>query len=185
MDTNRVLAGQISLVACFAIYLVWWYRGYRPGVVVSRIGGANGALLLAMVMLGAVGIWLGLAPIPASSSPKIEPTSIAICALAAYIVLLLVTRFVFHRVVTTELILIVGWTALEVTVIVSLNAAGILSEGRFLAMCVVLALAFVVSVVLYVAYYRMEEMRAFYAAMVPLVVAMASMAMLVALACER
>jgi hypothetical protein len=87
--------------------------------------------------------------------------------------------------VTTELILIVAWTAIEVVVIVNLNAAGALFDGRFIAMCIVLAAAFAVSVILYVAYYRMEEMRAFYAAMVPLFAAAASMTALIAAVCVR
>ena len=42
-------------------------------------------------------------------------------------------------------------------------------------MCCVIGLAFTISMVLYVAYYRMEEMKAFYAAMVPLVTEAAAM----------
>ena len=43
-----------------------------------------------------------------------------------------------------------------------------------------IAAAFVISMILYVAYYKMEEMKAFYAAMVPLVTEAAAMAMMVA-----
>ncbi|MDO5133899.1 MAG: hypothetical protein Q4D81_13115 [Eubacteriales bacterium] len=55
------------------------------------------------------------------------------------------------------------------TFINRLNAACILSGRGFKIMCIVIAAAFLISMVLYVAYYRMEEMKAFYAAMVPLV----------------
>lgn len=182
---NRVIAGQVSLIACFALYIVWWYRGYRPGVDVSRIGGVNGALLLAMVALACVGIWLSLTPAPATSRPILDSSTIAMVAVVVYVVLLLVTRFLFQRIVTTELILIVAWTAIEAVVLVNLNAAGALPDGRFIAMCIVLAAAFAVSVILYVAYYRMEEMRAFYAAMVPLFAAAASMTALIAAVCLR
>ena len=48
-------------------------------------------------------------------------------------------------------------------------------------MVVVLILAFVISIILYVAYYRMEEIKAFYAAMVPLVTEAAAMIVLVGL----
>ena len=51
-------------------------------------------------------------------------------------------------------------------------------NSRFLIICVVIILAFVLSIILYVAYYRMEEMRAFYAAMVPLIMEAAAMAVL-------
>ncbi len=182
---NRVIAGQVSLIACFVLYIVWWYRGYRPGVDVSRVGGVNGVLFLAMVVLACVGIWLSLTPVPAISRPVLDSSTIAMIAVAVYVVLLLVTRLLFSRIVTTELILIVAWTALEAVVIVNLNAAGALLDGRFLAMCIALAAAFAVSVILYVAYYRMEEMRAFYAAMVPLFAAAASMTALIAAACLR
>ena len=60
-----------------------------------------------------------------------------------------------------------------------LYAAGALENGSFLAVCMVIAAAFLISIVLYVAYYRMEEMKAFYAAMVPLVTEAVTMGVLV------
>ena len=70
---------------------------------------------------------------------------------------------------------------LEIAVICNLNAAGGLPERGFTFMCVVIAFAFIISVILYVAYYRMEEMRAFYAAMVPLILAGLTMGILIVL----
>ena len=52
-------------------------------------------------------------------------------------------------------------------------------DRGFAVMCIVIAAAFLISMVLYVAYYRMEEMRAFYAAMVPLITEAAAMAVLI------
>ena len=133
---RRILTGQTLLVLCCVFYLIWWYRGYRPGAVSGRVSGINGILLL-------------------------------------------ITRYGFHRIVTTELILIVGWTVLEMTVINRLSAAGGLSDRGFAVMCIVIAAAFLISMVLYVAYYRMEEMKAFYAAMVPLVTEASAMVVLI------
>ena len=135
---RRILIGQVSLIICCILYILWWYRGYRPGTTVDRIGGLNGMLLL-------------------------------------------ITRTLFHRVVTTELILIVLWAVLEIAVINKLNAGGILSDKLFLFMTIVIIAVFILDIVLYVAYYRMEEMRAFYAAMVPLIVAAVTSGMLVIL----
>jgi len=73
--------------------------------------------------------------------------------------------------VTSELLLIVAWTMLELWAIVVLNGGGSLSDVRLTILAVVLAAAFIVSIILYVAYYRMEEIRAFYAAMIPLIAA--------------
>ena len=133
----------------------------------NRIGGANGILLLGTAVLGVVGVVLSLTKVPLITTPKIGEIWILVVGIAAYVLLLLMTRFVFHRIVTTELILIVGWTMLEIAVICNLNAAGGLSESGFTIMCTVIAVAFIISIILYVAYYRMEEMKAFYTAMVP------------------
>ena len=139
----------------------------------------NGILLLITAGLGLAGGVLSLLPIPTVRDYWISPSSIAVIGVAAYIVLLLVTDFLFHRMVTTELILIVGWTMLELVVAGRFYAAGVLENGSFLAVCMVIAAAFLISIVLYVAYYRMEEMKAFYAAMVPLVTEAVTMGVLV------
>lgn len=180
---HRILTGQVLLILCCITYLIWWYRGFRPGVNVSRVGGMNGALLLITAVLGIAGIMFSVLSDGKETAPaKISPQLITAAGIAAYIAFLLITSFLFDRVVTTELILIVGWTALEMQVINRLNAMGNLSDGQFLVMCAIIAAAFVISMVLYVAYYRMDEMRAFYMAMVPLVTEALSMGILVCLA---
>ena len=146
----------------------------------NRVSGANGMLLLCTAAFGITGVVLSLTSSPAITPPKIDSMWILTMGIASYIILLLVTRFAFHRVVTTELILIVGWTMLEIAVINKLNAAGGLSDRGFTAMCIVIAIAFIISIILYVAYYRMEDMKAFYAAMVPLITAALSMGILIA-----
>ena len=177
---RRILTGQTLLIICCVFYMIWWYRCYRPGESVNRIGGANGILLLGTAVLGVVGVVLSLTKVPLITTPKIGEIWILVVGIAAYVLLLLMTRFVFHRIVTTELILIVGWTMLEIAVICNLNAAGGLSESGFTIMCTVIAVACIISIILYVAYYRMEEMKAFYTAMVPLVSAALSMGILIA-----
>ena len=50
-------------------------------------------------------------------------------AIAAYLILLAVTRLFFHRQVTTELFLIVGWTALALSEINVLYGTGRFFHG--------------------------------------------------------
>ena len=176
---RRVMIGQMLLILCCIFYLIWWYRGFRPNVIVSRVGGVNGILLMITAVLGMAGIFISMSHISAVTEPKIDQSVIVLGGIILYVGLLLVTRLVFHRIVTTELILIVGWTVLELTVINRLNAAGYLSDRKFSAMCIVIAIAFLISMVLYVAYYRMEETKAFYVAMVPLITESVAMAVLV------
>ena len=49
---RRVIIGQILLIICCVFYILWWYRGYRPGVTVNRVGGLNGMLLLMTAAFG-------------------------------------------------------------------------------------------------------------------------------------
>ena len=171
---GQLLAGQILLIICFVIYCIWWYRGFRPGVNVSRVNGLNGLLLAVTALTGAIGIALSLLS-TSTASPLISPATILISGVVGYIVLLLITRFLFDRIVTSELLLIVVWTLLEIWVICS----GILPESRFWTMIAVIAVAFVISMICYVAYYKMEEMKAFYTAMAPLILGIVSMTVLV------
>lgn len=176
---NRIMSGQILMVLCCMVYLVWWYRGYRPGVDVNRVGGLNGILLLLTEGLGIAGAVMSMMPVPLVSEMRTDPSVIAFGGIIVYVLLLLVTRLFFQRIVTAELILIVGWTVLEAIVITRLDAAGMLGGSGFLIMCMVLSVAFVISMVLYVAYYRIDEMKAFYTAMIPLVTEAVSMIVLI------
>ena len=57
---RTVLIGQILVILGCIVYLVWWYRGFRPGTSVNRVGGINGALLLVTAVLALSGIALSL-----------------------------------------------------------------------------------------------------------------------------
>jgi hypothetical protein len=175
---KKIILGQILLIICCVFYLIWWYRGYRPGVSVRRSSGLNGLLFMATAFFGMAGVAFSLSPVESVRMPRISPMTIVLAGVIGYVVLLIVTTRIFHRTVTTELLLITCWTVLEMTVINHLYSAEVLSDKGFAGMCVCIALAFAVSIVLYVAYYRMEEMKAFYAAMVPLVTEGVTMAIL-------
>ena len=176
-----MLHGQILLIFCFLFYLIWWYRGFRPGVSVIRVRGLNGLILAITALTGIAGVALSLTgDVP--TTLKISHTAILSTGIVAYIVLLLVTRFLLDRVVTSELLLIVAWTMLEVWVANCLDGAGRLPGARFGIMIAVLALACLGSMVCYVLYYRIEEKAAFYTAMAPLIAGIVSMVVLLLMA---
>ncbi len=176
---TKALTGQIFLVICCIFYMIWWYRGYRPNVIVDRVGGVNGVLLMLTAAFGIIGVILTLFPIPKMIPLMFSQKLAVMIGIAAYILLLIVTRYGFGRIVTTELFLIVGWTLLEMTLINRLYAGEFLQGRSFYLMSAVIVAAFIISMVLYVAYYRMEEMKAFYAAMVPLITEALSMTVLI------
>ena len=182
VSVHKLFAGQILLILCCALYLVWWSVSYRPGISVSRVSGFRGLLLMITALCGVTGMVLSVAGanhLPGSSARKLSGTFILISGVVLYFIMMLITTIVFHRIVTTELFLITGWGALELMAVSALNGAGIFQNGAFLGMAAVIAAAWILSMVLYVLYYRMEAHRAFYAAMVPLIAEAASMLILI------
>lgn len=180
-NKHQLLSGQILLIICFVLYLIWWYRGFRPGSAVSRVKGFNGLLLTLTAVTGIGGIALSLLSTKTAIT-LLSPAAILTAGAVGYIVLLLITRFLFNRIVTSELLLIVMWTMLEVWVINCLDGTVWLPGARFWIMCGMLAISFVISMFCYVAYYKMEEMKAFYIAMVPLGLGIVSMTVLMLMA---
>ena len=185
---KHIVTGQVLLIMCCMVYTIWWYRGFRPKKHVSRVGGINGVLLMVTVVLGIAGIIFSLIPENRNLADrsvqipqKMNTMHIIFAGIVGYLILLLVTQYFLKREVTTELILIVGWITLEVAVINRLNAEGFLPDNRFFGMCIVLAIAFVISIILYVMYYRMDDTKAFYSAMIPLITEAVSMGVLIAM----
>lgn len=176
---RHIITGQTLLIACCIFYMIWWYRGFRPNVEADRMGGINGVLLLITAVLGVAGILFSLMPTPETATIKYSQIYIIIGGIAAYIILMMVTKYAFNRIVTSELFLIVGWTMLELSLLNRLDGSNLLSGTRLITVYVSVTLAFIISMILYVAYYRMEDNAAFYSAMVPLVTEAASMGVLI------
>ena len=176
---RHIITGQTLLIACCIFYMIWWYRGFRPNVEADRLGGINGILLLITAILGVAGILFSLMPTPETAGTKYGQMYIIIGGIAAYIILMMVTKYAFNRIVTSELFFIIGWTMLELSLLNRLSGSGLLSGTRLMAVYVSVLLAFIISMVLYVAYYRMEDNAAFYSAMVPLITEAASMGVLI------
>lgn len=155
--------------------------GYKPNEQESRGEGLVGTLLMLTALFGVAGLIFCFMPSFETAHTKYSQTFIVIGGIATYIVLMFVTKYGFQRVVTTELFLIVGWTMLELSIINRLSGSGLLLGPKLITMYIVIAVAFMISMILYVAYYRMEDMKAFYAAMVPLITEGISMGVLVLL----
>ena len=176
---NNTKTGQLLLILCCIVYLIWWYRGFRPNTNVSRVGGVNGILLLITAALGMAGLILSLMPIEALSEPPIAPEGTALphfqLAAPQAAVVDIAAAVVIHQYGRIDAV-----TARNIVLLRGERAGGIIGPAGFAAMCVVIAAAFAISIVLYVAYYRMEEMKALYAAMVPLVTEALAMAAMVA-----
>lgn len=124
---RHIITGQTLLIACCIFYMIWWYRGFRPNVEADRLGGINGILLLITAILGVAGILFSLMPTPETAGTKYGQMYIIIGGIATYIILMMVTKYAFNRIVTSELFLIIGWTMLELSLLNRLSGSGLLS----------------------------------------------------------
>lgn len=178
-----ILSGQLLLTACCGFYIPWWFRVFRPGGVQNWTGGRAGILLLFTALCGLGGLILTISGNnQAQVTRALYPGILVMAAgLAAYAFLMAFTGLVFHRPVTTELVLIVGWTVLELVTLNILYGTGRFRRREVLALIILVLAAFGINMILYVLYYRMDEWKAYYAAAVPL--ALDGIVMLVIAAC--
>ena len=129
---------------------------------------------------GAIVIGMGAARVP--SPPAVSGWRFAAGAVVAYIALAFVTSKFLHRPITTELVLFVAWTALELACITTLGAAAGFTFAKAVVLCVIVAVLFVVMLVTYVLYYNLAPLPSFVDGAVPLaLVALFSIAMVFAL----
>lgn len=166
---RTILTGQVILISCCVSYLAFWILGYRPGTDVNRLGGLTGILLAVTSVLGISGIAVTIAAFQRlTEKPPVHMAWICVGGVLLYIFLLLLTGKILGRPVTTELFLINGWLVLELCVIDAAAGAG-KPAGHIISAIIIVASLWAVSMVLYMLYYNMEPVRAFYAAMIPLI----------------
>ena len=96
-----------------------------------------------------------------------------------FIILLVISNIVFHRMVTTELFLIVGWAVLNLIVVDTLYASGLFSDGVSSLFVVLTLIVVVASLYCYMIYYDLEKWKGYIDGFLPLVmvgIAMLAMA---------
>lgn len=172
MDTyaeqlHALAQGHGLLAVCAVFYLAWWFEFFRPRDVRPQgleygIGVALIVIAACAGLLGVVRICTGLGGMP----NRIPTFALWVCAIAAYVALAIVTKCAFDRPITTELLLIVAWAALEVAVVGALLAVG---SPVAVPLLVIAILGAVGSMVCYVLYYRLAGWPAFYDGCGPLV----------------
>ena len=133
---GRMQAGNLCLVLCCIFYLIWWSIAFNPNKDFPMA--AKSILFLVTLCFGVAGVGVlvwGMADLPKEKG-GISSTAIVIIGIAAYALLLFLTYQFLHRQVTTELALIVGWTALEVCVMNALWRADALGTAAAVVMAV-------------------------------------------------
>jgi hypothetical protein len=177
--TKTLEWGHVLLLVCAVLYLAWWCIFFRPNVHVAagplRIIGIACILVAAAAgITGVVMICRGIGALtPAAGGIGVWPFVIG--GIVTYVLLAVITSQLMHRPITTELLLIVMWIALELCTVTMLRGAGAwtgiggaVTAATAIALIVVLIVLLIADMVCYVLYYQLPPMAGFIDGMMPL-----------------
>lgn len=175
---KELLLGNIVLIGCCIVYLLWWSIAFNP--MRSYPIGPKVLMFIVIVLLAIVGLYfiIGSMLDMDYSVSGISNFYIIIAGVLSYVVLFLLTYFLMHRQVTTELALIVGWTVLELCLVNSIYRVGSINSTLLIILSIVIVIGAVIGMVCYSMYYSLYKTTAFYCGMVPLIVCAIIMALI-------
>ena len=102
-------------------------------------------------------------------NPFIPVWIIPVLGIISYMILLFVSANLFHRQVTSELFIIVGWTVLELCIVGTLYRYGAIGRGNLAAYITGIIIVTVLSMVCYLLYYDLEYVKGYIDGMIPLI----------------
>ena len=163
--------GHVLLIICCLFYLIWWCVAFRPGYQGPRVSGTAGILLMITAAAGLAGVIFSVHGIrqPGSRTALLPSGSILIGGLILYVILLITTSLFLHRQVTTELFLIIGWMVLELLSFQSAYRFRQIERGTVFLLIMIAVIAAVLSLIFYLQYYQVSEMRGYIYGMIPLI----------------
>ena len=149
------------MALCALLYLAWWYVYFRPGLNPGRLLKVAGVVCI----LGAAATGIGAVCVIVTAVallPTVVPGAAIIAGAAVlYAAALFVTAKLLARPVTTELLLIVAWLALEVSVANAFAATGAFSGLAIGGLLVATGAAAAASLACYNAYYHLKDWPSF------------------------
>ena len=174
---KEITVGNWMLVACSVFYLAWWLITFRPPAPKSSVLGTF--LLIGAFATGLLGIYKMLKGITTFKG-EIENTGIPGIVLITggiilYVALLILTRVIFHRQVTSELFIIVGWAVLEIAAVNFSWKIGVLQSAGFIVWAVTILIIAVISLICYILYYNLPYVKGYIDGCIPLVLVGAAM----------
>lgn len=168
---KQMLTGNILLICCCACYLIWWLVTFFPSSHMDKI--STGWILVPALAFGLASILVIFRSIVKTklSNVLIPKDLIVWGGIIAYVVFILITRFLFSRPLTIELLLIIGWGMLMLSEINILYGTAIITRRQSLWFCLIIAAAEAVSLVCYTLYYRLTGVAAYVDGVIPLLLA--------------
>ena len=167
---KQILTGNIFLIFCCLFYLAWWLIAFKPEGAVKGI--RSGWLLIPAAACGLAAVIMICRGISKTAKEeRLIPVLLIFAAgVIVYFVLLAGTWFIMKRQVTTELFLIVGWTALATAEVSALFACGSYSKTAAIIFIVFIIIMAAVSMVCYLLYYNLDSVKGYIDGIIPLAI---------------
>ena len=166
----KIFGGNLLLVVSIVFYIAWWIVTFQP----NRTGrtAIAGFFLALAILPGVAAILVKFSGISSlSQADKGFPVlCILLGAAVFYIILLAVTRIIFQRPVTSELLIITIWAALEGSAIAVLQGSNRFNPWQVWTLVTLVMLATGTGIVCYILYYRLDEISRFWNGLIPLIV---------------
>ena len=173
---GRLFWGQAVLVACCLFYVCFWRAAFHPYRSAAVPFGGKAALFLCTLLCGIGGVALTVSGISLVGKKPVSQALLVVGGAAAYVVLLLLTTLLWKRRVTTELVLLVAWTVLELSALNALYGAGFFGKGGTALFAGLCAAALLGGLWCYLRYDQLPPLPAFFLWYVPLLLDAAVMA---------
>ena len=144
---REILAGNLLLLLCSLFYLIWWVISYRPN---SYGTSAAGGLYLTVALITGIAAIAVLSYGINSLAPHSDSLAVKFIWIGVgvlFLAMLAITTLVFHRIVTSELMLIHIWLALEMSAIAVLYGTGRFGVGTAVTMAVLIGIATIVGLI--------------------------------------
>ena len=165
-----LIYGNRLMVICACFYLAWWIITFRPpepkGTLVGRI------CLVMAFLTGLGGLFWCIKELNTQTDSAVNRgipgMMIVTGGIAAYLILLTITGKIMHRQVTSELLIITGWTVLELCLLNYWYQQGSLQTGWAVGFAVIVIAAAVVSLICYLLYYNLPYVQGYIDGCIPL-----------------
>jgi hypothetical protein len=165
----EIFGGNLLMFVTSAFYIAWWTVSFWPNRKVETAWPSiliGTAVLAGVAAIAIMSIGIGSLSLAGKGFPVLF---ILLGAVASYIILLVISKTVFRRPVTSELLLIIVWAAVELSAIAVLQGTGRFGMGWTFALLALVALAVGVGVVCYILYYNLDERARFWTGLIPLI----------------
>ncbi|MCD7764205.1 MAG: hypothetical protein LUI14_13675 [Lachnospiraceae bacterium] len=176
VQTRKMLTGNILMILCCIFYLAWWLVAFKPTGAIK--GMKSGWLLIPALVFGVASVYqiAGGSGSVDNQLKLFSGNAVIIGGVAAYVILFAGTAVLLKRQVTTELFLIVGWTALMFLELNALYGMGHYTRTVTILLLVITVVAAVVSLVCYLLYYNLDKVKGYVDGMIPLLLVAVMMA---------